>query len=101
MGGYIDDRLVIAKGTASIKHNDTGEIYTIDSEDLDWNVINSSEEYSHLITYEAVFCHEHLGDLTWQYGWCAQEPNIGDHELIKNFTDFEEIGIDKRNEESE
>lgn len=84
-----DQNLVECKGSAKIKSSVDGKIYNIEGADLDWECIYAHEVDPLVITYEGTIVHDELGELTWQCGSASQEPNIGPHELVEDFTSFD------------
>ena len=57
---------VYCKGTARIRHHATGEIYEIESDELDWDAVGGDErQMGSEIHYEATVEHPELGKLTW------------------------------------
>ncbi|WP_244438071.1 hypothetical protein [Afipia birgiae] len=83
---------VYCKGTARIRHGATGEIYEIESDELDWDAVGGDErQMGPEIHYEAVVEHPQLGELTWGL-WeypvgieNYQETKAGPHEVIEDF----------------
>ncbi len=83
---------VVTHGTARIRHSDTGVVYSIDPDELDWDVNGSDErEMGPEITHEAAIKHPDLGTLTW---WLYEYPigaendrdyDIGRHQMVENF----------------
>lgn len=56
---------IYCTGTARIRHNATGEIYEIESNELDWDAVGGDERrMGSEIHYEAVIDHPDLGELT-------------------------------------
>ncbi|XSC42775.1 hypothetical protein ACF1BQ_031665 [Bradyrhizobium sp. RDT10] len=83
---------IYCKGTARIRHNTTAEIYEIESDELDWDVVGSDErQMGPEIHYEAAVEHPNLGELTWglwEYPVGLEnyhETNAGPHEVIEDF----------------
>ncbi len=83
---------VYCKGTARIRHSATGEIYEIESEELDWDAVGGDERQMGLeIRYEATIEHPELGELTWglwEYPVGMEnynETDAGPHEVIEDF----------------
>jgi hypothetical protein len=57
---------IYCKGTARIRHCETGEIHEIESDELDWDAVGGDERQMGTEThYEAVVDHPELGLLTW------------------------------------
>jgi hypothetical protein len=80
------------RGTARIRHSATGDIYEIESDELDWGAISSDErQMGPEIHYEAMVDHPELGKLTWSlWEYPAgienyHETNVGAHEVIEDF----------------
>lgn len=78
-------------GIARIRHRDTGEVFEIEAEDLDWDVVGSDErQMGPETTYTAVIDHPELGELSWtlwEYPMGAEndrETDINGHELLEN-----------------
>ncbi|MEY9124787.1 MULTISPECIES: hypothetical protein [Bradyrhizobium] len=91
---------IYCKGTARIRHNMTGEIYEIESDELDWDAVASDErQMGPEIHYEAAVEHPKLGELTWglwEYPVGLEnyhETNAGPHEVIEDF----EYGLEHAN----
>jgi len=89
---------VYCRGTAWIRHSATGDIYIIESDDLDWDAVRSDErQLGPEIQYEAVVEHPQLGRLTWglwEYPVGAERYNntdAGPHEVIADF----DYGLDQ------
>lgn len=83
---------VYCKRTARIRHQTTGEIHEIDSDELDWDAVGSDErQMGPEIRYEATIEHAALGLLSWGL-WeypvgieNYQKTEVGPHELIEDF----------------
>ncbi|RXH24111.1 hypothetical protein XH99_28905 [Bradyrhizobium nanningense] len=83
---------VFCIGTARIRHSQTGEIYEIGSDDLDWDMVGGDEQsMGPEFRYEASVEHADLGTLTWSL-WeypvgiqNARETDVGQHELLHDF----------------
>ena len=90
MGGFVEIELVECKGIAQIKHSTTGVVYDIDPSDLvDWECINYNEfDPINGSTYECKIEHPDLGLLIWQCGYAASDSDVGSHQLIIDFEDF-------------
>lgn len=80
---------IYCSGAARIRHKTTGEIYEIESDELDWNAVGGDErQMGPEIHYEAVLEHPELGELTWglwEYPIGMEnysDTSAGDHELI-------------------
>lgn len=83
---------VYCRGTARIRHSATGEIYEIESDDLDWDAVGGDERQMGSEThYEATVEHPALGELTWglwEYPVGVEnyhETKAGPHEVINDF----------------
>ena len=84
---------IYCRGDARIRHRETGQIYKIESEELDWEAVDSSErQMGPEIHYEAVVDHPELGLLTWGL-WeypvgieNYQNTDAGDHEVVNDFS---------------
>ncbi len=79
-------------GTARIKHQETGQIYEIDADMLDWDMVGSDErQMGPELHYEAVVEHPELGKITWglwEYPMGVenyQETKAGQHIVIEDF----------------
>lgn len=83
-------------GTARIRHSETGAIYEIEADELEWESVGGSERQMGQETeYAAVVDHDELGELVWrlwEYPFGVEnyaEQNLNGHALLENF----EIGI--------
>ncbi|RWH52861.1 MAG: hypothetical protein EOQ82_24845 [Mesorhizobium sp.] len=83
---------VYCKGTARIRHQATGEIHEIESDQLDWDAVGGDErQMGPEIHYEATVEHSALGPLTWglwEYPVGIEnyhETNVGPHEVVEDF----------------
>lgn len=83
---------VYCRGTARIRHSQTGVIHEVDSEKLLWEVIESDQrQMGPEIHYEAAVDHADLGRLTWslwEYPSGAEnnrETDVGNHKIVDNF----------------
>ncbi len=83
---------VYCKGVARIRHASTGQIFEVESYELDWDAVGGDErQMGPEIHYEAVVDHPELGDLTWglwEYPIGIENHHItdvGKHELIEDF----------------
>jgi hypothetical protein len=82
---------VYCRGTAQIRHDTTGVIYEIESDELDWDAVGGDErQMGPEIRYEAVVHHPELGKLIWSV-WeypigieNYQETNAGGHAVIED-----------------
>lgn len=103
---------IYTKGTARIRHSGTGDIYEIESHELDWQHVGSDErQMGPEIFYSAAVEHPQLGSLYWEISEypigaeCYRDTDVGNHELVENF-DFgfahepEEPDDDERREAS-
>lgn len=79
-------------GVARIRHAETGTVYSIDPDELDWDQIGADERAMGAeVTYEAAIEHPDLGSLTWtvwEYpvgAYNHHETEIGSHTLLENF----------------
>lgn len=79
-------------GTARIRHKDTGEIFDVEAEELEWEAVGSSERQMGPETeYAAEVHHPDLGELVWklwEYPVGAenyQDQELNGHELVVNF----------------
>lgn len=83
---------VYCRGTAQIRHNQTGDIYEIESDELHWDAGGGDErQMGSEIHYEAVIDHPELGELSWGL-WeypigieNYQNTDVGPHEVIEDF----------------
>jgi len=83
---------VYCKGTVRIRHQMTGEIYEIKSDELDWDAVGGDErQMGPEIHYQAAVEHPVLGEITWDL-WeypvgieNHHETNAGPHEVIEDF----------------
>jgi hypothetical protein len=84
---------VVCNGTARVQHKDTGVLYEIKSQELDWNEDGMGEgpmgaESQH----RAVIEHPDLGEMTWtlgEYPVGVQDhrgTDVGEHKLVEDFT---------------
>lgn len=83
---------VYCRGVASIRHASTGEIFEIESDELDWDAVGGDErQMGSEIHYEAAIDHPELGDLIWglwEYPVGIENHHItdvGEHEVIEDF----------------
>lgn len=88
--------MVYTRGEARIRHTKTGEEYTIQSEELDWeNAGGSERSMGPELYYIAIVPHKELGDLRWELTEYPvgvenfQDVDVGPHQLLENF----DIGI--------
>jgi hypothetical protein len=82
---------VHCRGIARIRHGKTGDIYEIESDELDWDAAGADERQMGLETrYEAVVEHPELGRLTWslwEYPVGVENHNqtdVGEHRLVED-----------------
>ena len=83
---------VFCTGTARIRHHQTGEIYEIESDDLDWDIVGGDERnMGPEFRYEASVDHADLGTVIWSL-WeypvgiqNARDTDVGQHELLQDF----------------
>lgn len=82
---------ITCTGTAKIKHAITGTIYNIDADELNWEVVSSTErDMGPETIYEASVDHPDLGLLRWtltEYPVGAenhQSTETGDHTVIND-----------------
>ena len=83
---------IVCKGNARIKHAETGELFNIEEDELDWESVGGDErQMGPEIHYEASIEHTELGTLTWglwEYPVGVQNYNkteIGSHILVQDF----------------
>ncbi|MCP3468205.1 hypothetical protein [Bradyrhizobium sp. CCGUVB23] len=83
---------VYSRGVARIRHKNTGDIYDVESDELDWDAVGADERQMGLETrYEALVEHPELGRLTWSlWEYPAgienyNQTNVGEHELLADF----------------
>lgn len=80
------------RGTAKIRHAKTGKVYTINSDELLWETVESEERNMGPEThYVSDIEHPELGLLTWEL-WeypegveNYQRTNVGEHEIVEDF----------------
>lgn len=79
-------------GTARIRHKDTGEIFDIEADELEWEAVGGSERQMGPETeYAAEVHHPDLGELVWKLGEYPsgaenyQDQELNGHELVVNF----------------
>ncbi len=83
---------IYCRGKARIRHSETGQIYEIESEELDWEAVDVDErQMGSEIHYEAVVDHPELGLLTWGL-WeypvgieNYQNTDVRGHEIVNDF----------------
>jgi hypothetical protein len=78
-------------GIARIRHRETGEIFEIEADELDWDAVGSDDRQMGPETvYAAAVEHPDLGYLSWtlwEYPMGAEndrETDVGGHELLEN-----------------
>lgn len=83
---------IYCTGTAKIQHKNTGVIYEVEFNDLDWQCVGGDERsMGPENIYEAQVNHEHLGTLRWtisEYPVGAENfclEDMADHSLLENF----------------
>jgi hypothetical protein len=83
---------VFCRGVAQVRHATTGTVYTISSDELDWNASGEpGGDMGDQLLYRADVEHDHLGTLTWEL-WeypvgfqNSRDQNVGPHALLRNF----------------
>jgi hypothetical protein len=84
---------VAANGIARIRHASTGEVYEIDADELDFQVIGADERnMGPEVYHQADLEHPALGKLVWGL-WeypigieNMQETDVGEHELLEDIS---------------
>jgi hypothetical protein len=83
---------VYCRGIARIRHKDTGVIYDIESDELDWDQVGGDErQMGPALHYEAALDHPQLGALTWglwEYPIGIEnhhDTDAGGHEVVEDF----------------
>jgi hypothetical protein len=83
---------VYCRGIARIRHKDTGVIYDIESDELDWDQVGGDErQMGPELHYEAALDHPQLGELTWglwEYPIGIEnhhDTDAGGHEVVEDF----------------
>lgn len=81
-----------ASGVARIRHADTGEVYTIEADELDWDTVAADErQMGTEVAHAATIDHPELGQLTWtlwEYPLGMEndrEVDIGPHQMLETF----------------
>ncbi|HYG26823.1 MAG TPA: hypothetical protein VD906_07940, partial [Caulobacteraceae bacterium] len=81
-----------ASGVARIRHADTGEVYTIETDELDWDTVAADErQMGTEVAHAATIDHPELGQLTWtlwEYPLGMEndrEVDIGPHQMLETF----------------
>lgn len=84
---------VVAEGTARIRHADTGVVYEIHPDELDWQEVAGEERQMGMeVGYLAQVEHPDLGALEWELWeypagvFNDQDVNVGRHILLDNFS---------------
>jgi hypothetical protein len=83
---------IYCSGTAQIRHKTTGVVYSIESDELDWDAVGGDErQMGPEIHYEAVLDHPALGYLRWSL-WeypvgieNHHDTNVGGHKVVGDF----------------
>ena len=82
---------VYCSGVARIRHMVTGQVYEIESDELDWDAVGADErQMGAEIRYEAVLEHPELGELTWglwEYPVGIENyssTEVGSHDLVED-----------------
>ncbi|MGY3510653.1 hypothetical protein [Bradyrhizobium lupini] len=83
---------VYCTGTARIRHRQTGQVYEVENDELDWDMVGSDERnMGPEFRYEASVEHADLGTVTWSL-WeypvgiqNYQNTDVGGHELLQDF----------------
>lgn len=94
--------IVYCRGTAQIRHRLTGQIFNIESHELDWQAVELHARDMGLETYyEAEVDHPDLGLISWSV-WEYPEGAQNDRETAANnhtvLNDFE-YGLEHEREE--
>lgn len=83
---------ISATGHARIRHAETGEIYTIEPDELDWQQIAADERQMGVeVAHSATIDHPQLGLLTWtlwEYPLGMEndrEVDVGPHSVLESF----------------
>ena len=83
---------VYCRGTAQIRHRDTGVVHEIESDELDWDAVGGDErQMGPEIHYEAALDHPQLGALTWglwEYPIGIEnysDTDVSGHEMVEDF----------------
>lgn len=100
--------MIIKKsGAAEIQHANTGKIYFIDSDEIDFEVTASDERQMGVETiYSATIEHPELGELIWtlaEYPVGAEnfhETDVGPHKLLQDIDYSLEHEPEEEEEES-
>lgn len=96
--------IIHKSGTAEIRHANTGKVYFIDSDEIDFEVTGVDDRQMGSETfYSAVVEHPELGELRWllvEYPVGAEnfsETNVGQHKLLQNI----EYSLEHESEEDD
>lgn len=83
---------VYCRGIARIRHKDTGVLYDVESDELEWDQVGGDErQMGRELHYEAVLDHPQLGELTWglwEYPIGIEndhDTDAGGHEVVEDF----------------
>ncbi|AUR04577.1 hypothetical protein PhaeoP72_02625 [Phaeobacter inhibens] len=83
---------ICCSGTARIRHVSSGEIFDIEADELDWDIVGGDERQMGPEThFEAAIEHPDLGMLTWEIGEYPagvenyRNTNAGGHEIVHDF----------------
>lgn len=83
---------VYCRGIARIRHKDTGVLYDVESDELEWDQVGGDErQMGPELHYEAVLDHPQLGELTWglwEYPIGIEndhDTDAGGHEVVEDF----------------
>jgi hypothetical protein len=84
---------VVAEGTARIRHAETGVVYEIHPDELDWQEVAGEERQMGMeVGYLAQIDHPDLGALEWELweypvgAFNDRDVNVGRHTLLDNFS---------------
>jgi hypothetical protein len=83
---------VYCSGKARIRHEQTGKVHAIRSEELNWDLVGGDErQMGQENHYQAVIEHSHLGVLRWSL-WeypvgieNYRDSDVGKHQIIEDF----------------
>lgn len=83
--------IISTSGSAKIQHNITKQIFIIEIDELEWDLVTSDErQMGQYVQYEAQVEHEDLGILKWElheYPLGVQDyrnTDVGEHHLIRD-----------------
>lgn len=83
---------IYTRGTARIRHSETGQVYDIDPSEIEWDEVGGEErQMGAEMFYAATIEHPELGSLAWEiseYPIGAEnfrETDVGKHELLEDF----------------